>query len=85
MAGGFTRLECGVNFVVQPVAIQSLKEVVIQTLESWILSGELVIGEKLPSERDLAQKMKISRPVLHEAHDGLCDAARIRRSRNSSR
>lgn len=67
MAGGFTRLEGGVNFVVQPVAIQSLKEVVIQTLESWILSGELVIGEKLPSERDLAQKMKISRPVLHEA------------------
>ena len=67
MAGGFTRLEGGVNFVVQPVAIQSLKEVVIQTLESWILSGDLVIGEKLPSERVLAQKMKISRPVLHEA------------------
>ncbi len=67
MAGGFTRLEGGVNFTVQPVAIQSLKEVVIQTLESWILSGELVIGEKLPSERVLAQKMKISRPVLHEA------------------
>jgi len=56
-----------VNFQVQPVEAQSLKEIVIQTLEGWILSGELKIGEKLPSERDLAQKMKISRPVLHEA------------------
>jgi len=56
-----------VNFQVQPVETQSLKQVVIQTLEGWILSGELKIGEKLPSERDLAQQMKISRPVLHEA------------------
>ncbi|PKN86472.1 MAG: hypothetical protein CVU46_07620 [Chloroflexi bacterium HGW-Chloroflexi-8] len=55
------------NFQVRPIEARSLKEVVIQTLEGWILSGDLKIGEKLPSERDLAQKMKISRPVLHEA------------------
>jgi len=56
-----------VNLKVQPVEVVSLKEAVIQTLESWILSGELTVGEKLLSERELAQKMKISRPVLHEA------------------
>ena len=55
------------NISVEPIEVQSLKDAVVQKLESWILSGELKIGEKLPSERLLAVKMKISRPVLHEA------------------
>jgi DNA-binding FadR family transcriptional regulator len=54
-------------FSVEPIEVQSLKGIVVQKLESWILSGELEVGEKLPSERILAKKMKISRPVLHEA------------------
>ncbi|HEY5271319.1 MAG TPA: FadR/GntR family transcriptional regulator, partial [Anaerolineales bacterium] len=32
-----------------------------------ILSGELRIGEHLPSERDFAARIGVSRPVLHEA------------------
>ncbi len=55
------------HFSVEPIEVQSLKEIVVQKLEGWILSGELEVGEKLPSERILAKKMKISRPVLHEA------------------
>ena len=55
------------NIPVEPIEVQSLKDAVVQKLENWILSGELKIGEKLPSERLLAVKMKISRPVLHEA------------------
>ena len=55
------------NIPVEPIEVKSLKDAVVQKLESWILSGELKIGEKLPSERILATKMKISRPVLHEA------------------
>jgi DNA-binding FadR family transcriptional regulator len=52
---------------IEPLAVKSLKEVCIARLESLILSGQLQIGERLPSERDLAVKLGVSRPVLHEA------------------
>ena len=44
----------------------TLKELFVQELEALILSGELAIGQKLPSERDLAQKMQISRSVVND-------------------
>lgn len=43
----------------------SLKELFILDLESKILSGELPIGTKLPSERELASSMQISRAVVN--------------------
>lgn len=46
---------------------RSLKETCTLWLEQLILSGELQAGERLPSERDLASQLGISRPVLHEA------------------
>ena len=52
---------------VVPLEVLSLKNACVQQLEALILSGELKINEKLPSERDLAAKLQISRPVLHEA------------------
>ena len=51
----------------------TLKELFVQELESMILSGELKIGQKLPPERELAQKMQISRSVVN---DGLAEMAR---------
>lgn len=47
--------------------VTSLKEACVSRLEGLILSGELQAGEKLPSERDLAARLGVSRPVLHEA------------------
>lgn len=44
----------------------------ITRFEEMILSGKLSIGEKLPSERDLAARLGVSRPVVHE---GLIDLA----------
>jgi DNA-binding FadR family transcriptional regulator len=52
---------------IQPIKIQSLKESCVNRLEELILSGELQIGEQLPSERDFAARIGVSRPVLHEA------------------
>ena len=52
---------------IQPIKILSLKEQCIARLEELILSGELKIGERLPAERDLAARLEISRPALHEA------------------
>lgn len=52
---------------IQPLQVESLKDACISRLEQLILSGELKAGEHLPAERDLAVKLGVSRPVLHEA------------------
>lgn len=43
----------------------SLKELFVTELESMILSGNLEIGTKLPSERELAASMQVSRAVVN--------------------
>lgn len=55
------------NPSMEPLRVPSLKAACIQRLEGLILSGEWQIGLRLPSERDLAAQLNISRPVLHEA------------------
>ncbi len=47
------------------ISAPSLKELFISEIESMILSGKLPIGSKLPSERDLAQSMQVSRAVIN--------------------
>jgi len=42
----------------------------ITRFEEMIISGKLSIGDKLPSERNLAARLGVSRPVVHE---GLLD------------
>jgi len=44
----------------------TLVEDFITQFEKMIISGKLDIGEKLPSERELAVKLGVSRPVVHE-------------------
>ncbi len=51
----------------------TLKQLFIQELEGMILSGDLAIGQKLPPERELAEKMQISRSVVN---DGIAEMAR---------
>ena len=55
------------NNNIEPIQVQSLKEACIARLEQMILSGELTIGERLPSEREFAARLNVSRPVLHQA------------------
>ncbi len=52
---------------IEPLQVTSLKEACVTRLEELILSGELKAGERLPSERDFAAQLGVSRPVLHEA------------------
>lgn len=52
----------------------TLKELFIQQLENMILSGNLPIGSKLPSERELAESMGVSRAVVNS---GITDLAHI--------
>ena len=51
----------------------SLKELFIAQLQGMILSGELPMGAKLPSERELCDKMRVSRAVVN---GGIAELAR---------
>lgn len=45
--------------------IPKVKELFVQEIEALIISGKLSVGEKLPSERELSKKMKVSRAIVN--------------------
>ena len=51
----------------QPVQQEKLAHGVVRQIELLILRGLLRPGERLPSERELAERMDVSRPSLREA------------------
>jgi len=63
--------------LLKPIRTESLKDVFISRFEELILSGSFPVGQKLPSERELALQLGVSRPVVHE---GLVDLAAKRQS-----
>jgi GntR family transcriptional repressor for pyruvate dehydrogenase complex len=67
VAGGFTRHQESAIQAFEPIQSVSLKEACLQKIEGMIISGDLAPGERLPSERDLAVRLGVSRPVLHQA------------------
>jgi len=44
-----------------------LADVIVEQIEQLIVDGQLAPGERLPSERDLAEKLSVSRPSVREA------------------
>lgn len=56
------------------IVAPSIKELFVQQLEGMILSGHLRPGDKLPTERELADAMKVSKTVVH---DGLRELHRL--------
>jgi len=56
--------------ILKPLKADSLVEVFVSRFEDLILTGKVAIGQKLPSERELALQLGVSRPVVHE---GLLD------------
>ena len=51
----------------QPVESQRLYERVAEQIVERIHSGEIIAGQRLPAERDLAKALGVSRPVIREA------------------
>lgn len=51
----------------QKVAAEKLSQTVVRQIEALILRGILRPGERLPSERDLADRLGVSRPSLRDA------------------
>ncbi len=62
------------NPVFQPVQTRRTFEEAVTQITDSIAHGELREGDRLPSERDLAAQMQISRPTLREAIRVLADA-----------
>lgn len=55
------------------IVAPTVKELFIRRIEDSILSGELSVGERLPSERELAEQMRISKTAVHS---GIAEMAR---------
>jgi GntR family transcriptional regulator, transcriptional repressor for pyruvate dehydrogenase complex len=51
----------------QKIEAEKLSNSVVQQIEKLILRGILQPGERLPSERELSEKLGVSRPSLREA------------------
>ena len=51
----------------KPVLHRRAFEDVIQQIEEAILDGRLAVGDRLPSERELAEAFQVSRPSVREA------------------
>lgn len=58
--------------LLKPIRTESLKDAFVKRFEELILSGAFPIGQNLPSERELALQLNVSRPIVHE---GLVDLA----------
>ncbi|BBE72320.1 GntR family transcriptional regulator [Oharaeibacter diazotrophicus] len=57
--------------IYREVAQNRTADVVVAQVESLILDGVLRPGDRLPSERELARALDVSRPILREALDDL--------------
>lgn len=50
-----------------PVNRKSAAEIVFEDIRSAITTGRLIVGTRLPSEAQLAEKYSVSRPIVREA------------------
>lgn len=48
-----------------------LSSVVAQEISTWIIEGKLKAGDTLPSEADMCEQFRVSKPTLREAIDKL--------------
>ena len=47
------------------IVAPTIKELFVEKIQGMILSGRLSVGDRLPSERELAEEMKVSKTIVH--------------------
>ena len=57
---------------------ESMTRQIREQLDALIDAGELVAGSLLPSERELANNLKVARNVVRGAYEQLIDAGKLR-------
>jgi len=65
MVYGIIMTTGGNNMEFKKLKSSSLRELFVKEIESMILSKELEIGQRLPTERELARMMNVSRAVVN--------------------
>jgi GntR family transcriptional repressor for pyruvate dehydrogenase complex len=68
----------------EPVATRRTFEEAVEQIAEKIKAGDLHTGDRLPSERELAAQMRISRPTLREAIKVLTEAGVLEVRRGQS-
>lgn len=65
--GGCPPFHAGENPVYKVVRTSRLYEQIVQQIEESVLNGSLKPGDQLPAERELAQRLGVSRTAVREA------------------
>ena len=68
----------------EPVSTRRTFEEAVEQIAEQIKAGDLHTGDRLPSERELAAQMRISRPTLREAIKTLTEAGVLQVRRGQS-
>jgi GntR family transcriptional repressor for pyruvate dehydrogenase complex len=68
----------------QAIRTQRLADAIATRIEKLILEGALRPGQKLASERELAQRLDVSRPSLREAIEKLVERGLLTATRNGT-
>jgi DNA-binding FadR family transcriptional regulator len=74
----------GLDGAFQPVSTRRTFEEAVEQIADKVKSGELHVGDRLPPERELAARMRISRPTLREAVKALAEAGVLEVRRGQS-
>jgi DNA-binding FadR family transcriptional regulator len=74
----------GLDRAFEPVATRRTFEEAVEQIADKVKSGDLHLGDRLPSERELAAQMRISRPTLREAIKVLAEAGVLEVRRGQS-
>jgi GntR family transcriptional repressor for pyruvate dehydrogenase complex len=63
----FDQFQPEVAMPFEPISAEKLSSAVVRQIEQLILRGILRPGDRLPSERELSERMNVSRPSLRDA------------------
>ncbi|MEA4902399.1 FadR/GntR family transcriptional regulator [Desulfitobacterium sp.] len=55
----------------KPIKTRKIYEEIVERIREFITSGELQPGDRLPSERDMAERLQVSRASVREAFSAL--------------
>jgi len=69
---------------IEPIKKSNLPDGIITQIKNVIINGELKPGDKLPSERELAEKFRVGRSTIREALKALSYAKIVIRTRGGT-